>query len=133
MKLTEQIRKYIECPQFGNNHYGKWGALPYDQRLLIKKLCDQCDIYEDAADKFAKENELLKSIVKLEHPEIGEVKHFGSGLTVILDKCVESKAQENVVLKEALKLACDFAGLDTDKWSKEFIEQAKESIDEDRN
>lgn len=60
MKLTEQIRKYIECPQFGDNHYGKWGALRYDQRLLIKKLCDQCDVYEDAADKFAKENEKLK-------------------------------------------------------------------------
>ena len=55
-KLTDQIREYISSPQVdGNEHYGKWGALRKDQRLLIKKLCDQCDTYKEATDNFASE------------------------------------------------------------------------------
>lgn len=34
----EDIERFIECPQFGNSNYGKWGALKLDQRLAIKRL-----------------------------------------------------------------------------------------------
>ena len=36
----KEIREYISCPQFGDNHYGKWGALRLDQRRKIKDLLD---------------------------------------------------------------------------------------------
>ena len=43
-------------------------------------------------------------------------------------EAIEHYFKETIELKEALKLACNFAGLDIDKWSKYFIEQAKESM-----
>lgn len=36
----KEIREYISCPQFGDDHYGKWGALTIDQRRKIKYLLD---------------------------------------------------------------------------------------------
>ena len=36
----KEIREYISCPQFGDNHYGKWGALRLDQRIKIKQILD---------------------------------------------------------------------------------------------
>lgn len=36
----KKIREYIACPQFGDNHYGKWGALRLEQRQKIKDLLD---------------------------------------------------------------------------------------------
>ena len=36
----KEIREYISCPQFGDNHYGKWGALRLEQRKKIKDLLD---------------------------------------------------------------------------------------------
>ena len=36
----KEIREYISCPQLGDNHYGKWGALRLDQRKKIKDLLD---------------------------------------------------------------------------------------------
>ena len=36
----KEIRKYIACPQFGDDHYGQWGALRLDQRIKIKHLLD---------------------------------------------------------------------------------------------
>ena len=36
----KEIREYIACPQFGDDHYGKWGALRLDQRQKIKSLLD---------------------------------------------------------------------------------------------
>lgn len=39
-KDIKEIREYIACPQFGDDHYGKWGALRLDQRRKIKALLD---------------------------------------------------------------------------------------------
>ena len=36
----KKIRKYISCPQFGDDHYGEWGALRLEQRIKIKSLLD---------------------------------------------------------------------------------------------
>ena len=43
MNYREKIREYISCPQLGDIHYGKWGALRVEQRLLIKRLLDDLD------------------------------------------------------------------------------------------
>ena len=43
---VEDIEKFIECPEFGNSKYGKWGALRLDQRLAIRSLCYEIRDYE---------------------------------------------------------------------------------------
>lgn len=53
-----EIREYISCPEFGDNHYGKWGALRLEQRLCIYNLLFET---EDE-DKIIKD--LLKRIDK---------------------------------------------------------------------
>ena len=66
--------------------------------------------YELLIDEFQKEREKLCEQIKAESDAR---KRF---------------VKELKVYEKALELACDFAGLDTDKWSKEFIEQAKDSM-----
>lgn len=48
INYKEKIRNAIACPQFGYEGYGEWGALRYDQRVLIKRLLDE----SDSADKY---------------------------------------------------------------------------------
>ena len=50
--IIEEIREYIACPQFGDDHYGKWGALPLFQRLKIKELCDYANVLEGIVDEY---------------------------------------------------------------------------------
>lgn len=50
--LVEKVRDYISCPQFGDSHYGAWGALPLDQRKIIKRLCDLCSLQGRLLDEF---------------------------------------------------------------------------------
>jgi hypothetical protein len=50
MDYRERIRKAIECPQFGNERYGEWGALNLEKRILIKRLLDELD----RADNYVK-------------------------------------------------------------------------------
>lgn len=50
MNYRERIRKAIECPQFGNERYGEWGALNLEKRILIKRLLDELD----RADNYVK-------------------------------------------------------------------------------
>lgn len=50
--IIEEIREYIACPQFGDDDYGKWGALPLFQRLKIKELCDYANVLEGIVDEY---------------------------------------------------------------------------------
>ena len=43
MNYREKIREAIKCPRLGNSSYGEWGALRYEQRVLIKRLLDELD------------------------------------------------------------------------------------------
>lgn len=58
----KEIREYISCPQFGDNHYGKWGALRLDQRIKIKDLLDYINTLQQENIKLISENEAIKSI-----------------------------------------------------------------------
>ena len=60
MNYREKIRKAIECPQFGNEHYGEWGALTLEQRKYIKRLLDELDSADNYLKKVYLENEKLK-------------------------------------------------------------------------
>ncbi|MBO5476158.1 MAG: hypothetical protein J6A15_00195 [Clostridia bacterium] len=99
MNYREKIRKAIECPQFGNGHYGEWGALNLEQRKYIKRLLDELDsadnyikklylenqkqkdkidgIYEERTylyNKLSVENEQLNSLVNSYQEEIRQLK-----------------------------------------------------------
>lgn len=60
MNYREKIRKAIECPQFGNETYGEWGALRFEQRVLIKRLLDELDRADNYFKKVYLENQELK-------------------------------------------------------------------------
>lgn len=60
MNYRDKIREAISCPQFGDNHYGEWGALRLDQRNLIKRLLDELDRADDFIKLLMKENEDVK-------------------------------------------------------------------------
>ena len=67
MNYREKIRKAIECPQFGDRHYGEWGVLSLSQRRLIKRLLNELDNADvcvkklySCIKKLQKENEECK-------------------------------------------------------------------------
>lgn len=60
MNYRDRIRKAIECPQFGNDHYGEWGDLRLDQRRYIKRLLDGLDGADAYILQLYEENQQLK-------------------------------------------------------------------------
>ena len=60
MDYRDKIKKAIECPQFGNSRYGEWGALRYEQRVLIKRLLDELDSADECILRLDGENQKLK-------------------------------------------------------------------------
>lgn len=63
MNYREKIRKAIECPQFGNDGYGEWGALRFEQRKYIKRLLDELDSADNCIKKLYLENQKQKEII----------------------------------------------------------------------
>lgn len=41
----EQIREFIACPELGDDHYGKWGAMTREQRLVMNDLIELAKKY----------------------------------------------------------------------------------------
>lgn len=64
MNYKEIIREAIRCPQFGDECYGEWGALRYKQRLLIKRLLDECDSADSYIRKLYLEKQELIDYLK---------------------------------------------------------------------
>jgi len=65
MTKVETIRNWIACPQFGDDHYGELGALPYHKRKILKDLCDYVEPLEQHDLKIQQENiELQQRIDK---------------------------------------------------------------------
>lgn len=67
MKTLEEIREYISCPQLGDDHYGKWGALTLEQRKVIYDLinfveCDDLEITRLKQEK-ARLNKIIERLV----------------------------------------------------------------------
>ena len=78
MNYRDKIRKYIECPEFGNSSYGDWGSLRIDQRRNIKRLLDELDGADDYIKKLYKENQKLKEAINKAINEI-ETGYFIDG------------------------------------------------------
>ena len=75
MNYRDKIRKAIECPQFGYDHYGEWGALRLDQRKHIKRLLDELDSADAYILKLQEENRQLIEYLK---EQINECKLSGN-------------------------------------------------------
>ena len=54
-KLSKEIKEYISCPQINGKSYGRWGALNVHQKINIWNLAEQCELFEEIADKSMKE------------------------------------------------------------------------------
>lgn len=68
--LPGEIKKAIECPELGDDHYGSWGILTAQQRLSIKHLLDVLDSADyiiktqrKEIEKYKKEIEKYKNII----------------------------------------------------------------------
>lgn len=74
MNYREEIRKAIECYQFGNKNYGEWGALNLEQRKDIKRLLDELDNADNCVKelyfKNRKQKEVIDRIQKIINTEI---------------------------------------------------------------
>ena len=44
----KQIREFISCPELGDDHYGKWGAMTREQRLAMNDLIELAKKYYDS-------------------------------------------------------------------------------------
>ena len=61
----KEMKEWIKCPQFGDDHYGKYGALKMETRREIKRLIDYCDYLEDF--KYQVEEFLIKKMSVEKH------------------------------------------------------------------
>ena len=78
MNYRDKIRKAIECPQFGNDHYGEWGALRLDQRKYIKRLLDELDSADAYILKLYEEAQKQKEIIDKAIELLGNYKHYST-------------------------------------------------------
>ena len=52
-KIADRVRAYVNS-HYVVDRYDEWGILSRDQRLLIRELCDTCDMFERAADELSR-------------------------------------------------------------------------------
>lgn len=51
-KELKKIRDAVACPQFGDDHYGVWGAMEFEVRLVIHKLLNYIDDLQSELDSW---------------------------------------------------------------------------------
>ena len=60
----EKIREYIACPELGDTHYGRWGALTCEQRLTIYRLLQKIDNYDKLIRSLLEEKDHQKAEIE---------------------------------------------------------------------
>lgn len=78
MNYRDKIRKAIECPQFGYDRYGEWGALRLDQRKYIKRLLDELDSADAYILKLYEEAQKQKEVIDKAVELLGNYKHYST-------------------------------------------------------
>lgn len=61
MNYREKMREYLKEPNEICNHYGKWGILNKEQRVLITRLLNEMDSADAYIKTLYQENEQLKN------------------------------------------------------------------------
>ena len=117
----EEIREYVNCPQFGDLEYGKWGALRLDQRTIIKGLCEWAIYLEKLVDEYNIEDNKIKresrkyaKNIKVLLKELKKV-----WLKYIISKYLMLKAYNYVYLEDSLSSSSSL--LIGDNWTMHFI------------
>lgn len=110
MNYRERIRKAIECPQFGNERYGEWGALNLEKRILIKRLLDELDRADNYVKRFYKENEDLKK----------QLEYCYCNRTDCSSRIKDSKVYDSLVQK-------------TEMQQKEFIKYLEDMLEDEND
>lgn len=92
--IDKQIKEYISCPQFGDNHYGKWGCLNLEQRRKIKQLLNKIDNLEMIENKYidlqTRWNSLREFVIQLQKLKGINQQGFSWGVAQeVLDKMNE--------------------------------------------
>ena len=94
--MNDEIRENISCPQFGDNHYGKWGALNLEQRKKIKDLLNKIDNLKIIEKKYIQLQsnwnslrEWLKEFKEYEKSEFQTNAEFYITVEEVLDKMNE--------------------------------------------
>ena len=72
-KELKEIREKISCPQFGDEHYGVWGALTFNQRRTIKRVLDYIEAQEEYINRLQAENERLQETIDEQDIEIARL------------------------------------------------------------
>ena len=91
MNYREKIKEAIKCPRLGNSSYGEWGALRYEQRVLIKRLLDELDDTDNLILMLKKEKQELIDYLK---EEINECKLTGGD-----EDYIKADAYEEILSK----------------------------------
>lgn len=60
----KDIRKNIACPQLGDDHYGKWGALPLEVRKTINFLIGEVAIRDRVIEENRKKLDEIRLHLK---------------------------------------------------------------------
>jgi hypothetical protein len=102
-RIADNIRKYISCHQFGDEHYGEWGILTFKQRELIKELIETCNMFERTADEFGKANMKFKQQLAESEEEIKTVREQNGRVIEKLDLIVRSNQELELALSLAIK------------------------------
>lgn len=96
----KEILENIKCPQLGYDEYGKWGALPLNVRMTLKRLCDyvvSCDDYITNLQQIEQEHKKIN----------GELREENSKLEIALQNIQEDydrRTKENERLNEKLEV-----------------------------
>lgn len=85
--ISKKIRDYVKDFSVSDS-YGKWGILNFDQRFMIRKLCDTCDMFESEAKQLYTQVESLKKYIARESCLVVETDHGE------LTKQIKSEAYE---------------------------------------
>ena len=54
-KELDQVRENIASPQLGDDHYGSWGALSFDQRTTIARMVETIKFLSALVDQLTNE------------------------------------------------------------------------------
>ena len=108
MNYREKIRKAIECPQFGNETYGEWGALRFEQRVLIKRLLDELDSADNCFKKVYLENKQLKKKYENAVSDYETTMFEKEQLNILVNSCQEEIRELKKQLEEKENIACNW-------------------------
>ena len=90
----KEIREKISCPQFGDDHYGEWGALTLGQRVTIKRLLDYIESQEQYIEKMITEKEIERLAPLVYCPECDEGKCVGRNNCIKIKNFIEKRLKE---------------------------------------